>query len=73
MEISSQTCCRIVLFVMGFWRPKIIGYENYVQGQKMGAVSTHAIYSSQSLCGRLGHCCTPHCYSVWLRLVPPSQ
>lgn len=38
VEISSESCSRIILFIMGFWRPRLIGYENYKKGQEMGEV-----------------------------------
>lgn len=38
VELSSQTACRVFLAAMGFWRPRVIGAENYAKGQQLGAV-----------------------------------
>lgn len=48
MEFSSESCCRVVLFAMGYWRPKLIGVENYKQGQEMGAVSASLAVGSNN-------------------------
>lgn len=44
VEFSSESCCRVVLFCMGFWRPKLICYENYKKGQEMGAVGVLQLF-----------------------------
>lgn len=38
VEMSSESCSRVVLFAMGFWWPRLIGAENYAKGQQMGAI-----------------------------------
>lgn len=43
VEFSSKSCCRVVLFCMGFWRPRLVGYENYKKGQEMGAVGVRQL------------------------------
>lgn len=49
VEISSQTCTRVVLFTMGFWRPRIIGADHYYKGQEMGAVSIAGVCANPLL------------------------
>jgi hypothetical protein len=58
VEVSSESCSRVVLFAMGFWRPRLIGEENYKKGQQMGAVSVCCLRCQLSgdLQGRLSNC-----------------
>lgn len=35
---------------MGFWRPRLIGEENYKKGQEMGAVSVEVLSNLRMVC-----------------------